>query len=247
MKKRNNKLTKDFGSAVRNIDDKFEPSELQNPVPWPFIAIAVALAIFGGFTLYLDAQATDDGGDEQLAKTAADKDTAPAKVTAADMDGADGDMMAAQGAALFATHCATCHQTNGSGVRGAIPPLDESRYVLAEATAPIAILLRGISGPIEVKGNTYNGRMPTFYATLDDQEIALILTHVRSSWSNAAEAVTAEQVAKTRQAFAGNLNQPWQGGFELQSVFGIASVSSDPIQAQTEVTAQHAEDQEVAQ
>lgn len=239
MKRHKSKFTKDFSSAARNVDDDFEPTELKNPVPWPFIAIALALAIAGGLTLYFDAKATDDGEAAQLARTAEDLGVAPADATAAEIEEAKGNLIAAQGAALFGSYCATCHQTNGSGVRNAIPPLDGSRYVLAEASVPIAILLRGIAGPIEVKGETYNGRMPTFHAALENHEIALILTHVRSSWSNEATAVTTEQVASVREAQASQLDKPWQGGFELQSAFGIDSIGIDSI-----AVAQAPEDQE---
>lgn len=235
MKRRKNKFTRDFGSAARNVDDNFEPTELKNPVPWPLIAIAMALAISGVITLYFDAQATDDGKDAQLARTAEDKGLAPADATAAEMQKADGELLAAQGAALFGTYCATCHQTNGSGVRGSIPPLDGSRYVVADAEVPAAILLRGITGPIEVKGEVYNGRMPTFHMTLEDKEIALILTHIRSSWSNTAEAVSTNQVAAVREALSNSINYPWQGGFELQNAFGIATMSVTDSQKNTDM------------
>ena len=243
MKRRKNKFTKDFGSAARNINDDFKPTELKNPIPWPFIAIAMALAVSGGVTLYLDAQATDDGEDAQLLRAAEDKGVAPADATAAEIQEAEGELVAAQGAALFGTYCATCHQTNGSGIRGSIPPLDGSRYVMADAKVPIAILLRGIAGPIEVKGNVYNGRMPTFHAALENEEIALILTHVRSEWSNEADAVTPNQVAGVRKALENKIDYPWQGGLELQDAFGITYTSV----AENQVKAQLDEDQEVDQ
>lgn len=236
MKRRKNKFTRDFGSAARNINDDFEPTELKNPVPWPFIAIAIALAIFGVITLYFDAQATEDGEDAQLAQIAEDKGLAPADANAAELREAEGELLAAQGAALFGTYCATCHQTNGSGVRSSIPPLDGSRYVVANAEVPAAILLRGITGPIEVKGEVYNGRMPTFHATLEDKEIALILTHIRSSWSNKAEAVSTYQVAAVRQALGNSIDHPWQGGLELQNAFGIEVMSGIGIHKNTEIT-----------
>lgn len=243
MKRRKNKFTKDFGSAARNIDDDFKLTEPKNPVPWPFIAIAIALAISGGTTLYLDAQATEEGKDAQLVRAAEDKGVAPADANAAEIREAEGELLAAQGAALFGTYCATCHQTNGSGVRSAIPPLDGSRYVMADAKVPIAILLRGITGPIEVKGETYNGRMPTFHATLENEEIALILTHIRSKWSNTADAVSSNQVAAVRKALENKIDYPWQGGFELQSAFGIEYTAI----AENQEDAQLDEDQEVNQ
>lgn len=227
MTRRKNRFSRDFGSAARNIDERFEPSELQNPVPWPLIAIAFALAIAGAITLYLDAQATDSGEKAQLARTAEDVGAAPADTTATERRDADGDLAAAQGAALFGTYCATCHQTNGAGVRGAIPPLDGSRYVLTEPEVATAILLRGIAGPIEVNGETYNGRMPTFHATLEDREIALILTHIRSNWSNTADTVLPQQVARVRQTLESDLDLPWDGGFGLEQTFGISMAEDD--------------------
>lgn len=217
----------DFETAARDLDPEYEPTELKNPVPWPFIAIAVSLAIWGGATLYFDAQATEDGKDAQLARNSVEEDTAPADATAAEVKEAKGDETAIEGAALFGTYCATCHQTNGAGVRGAIPPLDGSRYVLAQADVPAAILLRGIAGPIEVKGAVYNGRMPTFYAQLEDAQIAAILTHVRNSWSNDADEVTPDLVSRLRQKFEGELNAPWEGGLGLEDAFGIAAVPAE--------------------
>lgn len=243
MTQRKNKFTPDFGPAARNIDESYEPTELKNPVPWPFIAIAIALAIAGGITLYVNAQATEDGEDAQRARTAVEEGTAPVDVTAAETRAAGGDLSASQGGALFSTYCATCHQTNGSGVRGAIPPLDGSRYVVADAQVPAAILLRGIAGPIEVKGEMYSGRMPTFHATLTDDQIALILTHVRSTWSNKASGVAPEQVAAVRQTLEHELDYPWRGGFELQDAFGIEYTPAAGSQAKAGTTTSGQDDE----
>ncbi|WP_201616723.1 c-type cytochrome [Psychrobacter urativorans] len=249
MKRPKNKFTKDFGSAARNIDDDFKPTEPKNPVPWPFIAIAIALAISGGVTLYFDAQATEDGKDAQLVRAAEDKGVSSADANTAEIREAEGELLAAQGAALFGTYCATCHQANGSGVRNAIPPLDGSPYVVANAEVPTAILLRGITGLIEVKGETYDGRMPTFHATLENEEIALILTHIRSKWSNKADAVSSNQVAAVRKALESKIDYPWQGGFELHNAFDIeyTAVAENQAKAQMAVPDQAEEAQEETQ
>lgn len=238
MKKKESKFTPDFGTAARNIDQDFEPTELQNPVPWALVAIAVVLAIWGAFTLYLDAQATDDGEAAQSDRTAVEAGTAPADSTPDEVKLARGDLTAAQGAALFGTYCATCHQANGSGVRGAIPPIDGSRYVMADAEVPISILLRGISGPIEVKNQIYNGRMPTFHGVLSDDEIALVLTHVRSAWSNKAERIDPAQVATVRQTLGSDLARPWASGAELEDAFGITDRTESARPADPETTQQ---------
>lgn len=113
-------FTPDFGTAVRDIDSSYEPDELRNPVPWPFIAIALALAVWGGATIYLDDRSTGIGHEAQLARRAVESGSAPAEATDAEVAQAEGDHTTAQGAALFGTYCATCHQANGAGVRGAM-------------------------------------------------------------------------------------------------------------------------------
>ncbi len=97
--------------------------------------------------------------------------------------------------------CATCHQQNGEGLPGAFPPLAGGEFANASNVAvPIRILLHGIAGPVTVKGQQYNSVMPAYGTGVEmsDQEVADVLTYVRSSWGNSASAVTAEDVAKVR-------------------------------------------------
>jgi mono/diheme cytochrome c family protein len=54
-----------------------------------------------------------------------------------------------------------------------------------------------MKGPIEVKGEAYNSEMPQ-HSFLNDDQIAKVLTYVRSSFGNTASAVSAEEVAKVR-------------------------------------------------
>jgi len=44
--------------------------------------------------------------------------------------------------------------------------------------------------------------MPPYLLTLDDADVAAVLTHVRTSWGNHGQAVTALQVQQIRQAQA---------------------------------------------
>ncbi len=102
------------------------------------------------------------------------------------------------GAKLFASNaCIGCHQATGLGVPGAFPPLAGSEWVTNAPELPIKILLAGLSGPVEVKGNTYNGAMPS-YGHLKDGEIAALVTYIRENWGNEASEVTEDQVAAIR-------------------------------------------------
>ncbi len=102
------------------------------------------------------------------------------------------------GAKLYAQYCVACHQATGLGLPGAFPPLAGSEWVKeGDGNVPIRVVLSGLTGPITVKGESYNGAMPGLGVLKDDQ-IAAIVTYIRESWDNGAEAVTPEMVAEIR-------------------------------------------------
>lgn len=100
-------------------------------------------------------------------------------------------------AELYNTKCAMCHQAGGAGLPNVFPPLAESEWVNGPAENLIRIQLRGLMGEITVKGNKYNSVMPP-NAAMTDEEIASVLTYVRSNFGNKADAVTADMVKALR-------------------------------------------------
>ena len=99
------------------------------------------------------------------------------------------------GEALFAAHCATCHQSSGQGT-GVYPPLAGNSVVAAgDPSAMIAVIVNGRTGPLNVNGKSYNGQMPTWKGQLSNADIAAVATYVRSAWGNGATPVTEQQVA----------------------------------------------------
>jgi mono/diheme cytochrome c family protein len=109
------------------------------------------------------------------------------------------------GKRLFTANCVACHQATGQGVAGQFPTLVDSEWVVGGDWVGdnhlVKILLHGLQGAIQVKGNTYNGAMPPWKQLKDDQ-IAMILTYIRNEWGNSAPPITAEQVAKVREETA---------------------------------------------
>lgn len=85
--------------------------------------------------------------------------------------------------------------------RSVAPPLAGSAWVTGNAEIPIRIVLRGLQGPITVKGQRFNSVMPG-WASLSDADIAAAVTYIRASWGNRAPAVTPAQVAASRAATA---------------------------------------------
>ncbi|WP_438020210.1 cytochrome c [Sorangium sp. So ce315] len=123
----------------------------------------------------------------------------------------------AQGGKIYYRSCTSCHQARGEGKPGRYPPLVGTSWLLDDAETPIRILLLGATGPMEVNGVVYNDVMPNLGVTLSDEEIALVLTYVRSSWGNSAPAITKDDVARVR-ASLGDRQAPWAGGAELAAV-----------------------------
>lgn len=112
------------------------------------------------------------------------------------------------GQSVYQQYCATCHGTEGQGLGSAFPPLAASGWVTGEAETPIRIVLHGLEGRIQVQGESYDGLMPPFGGRLSDEEIAALLSYVRTRWGNDAGAVSVEAVRRVRQDNAAR-TQPW--------------------------------------
>lgn len=101
------------------------------------------------------------------------------------------------GGRLYKTYCMGCHQAEGQGMPGTFPPLAKSDYLMTDKSRAIAAVLNGLTGPVEVNGQRYNGVMPPM-GHLKDDEIADILSYVRQSWGNGEDAVSTAEVAAER-------------------------------------------------
>lgn len=112
-------------------------------------------------------------------------------------------------------NCSTCHQPDGQGVSGVYPPLAGSSWVTGAPETLARILLKGMEGPVVVKGNTYEGEMPA-WDQLPDEQIAAVLTYIRGSWGNSAEPVAPETVASIRKAES-DRTSAWTAS-ELQAI-----------------------------
>ncbi|MBY8931960.1 cytochrome c [Pseudomonas sp. Wu6] len=102
------------------------------------------------------------------------------------------------GAHTYATRCASCHGLDGKGQPEWMPPLAGATSALAkESASAINITLNG-SQRVVAAGLPDAYRMPAFREQLSDQEIAQVLTYVRSTWGNHGSAVDAQAVGKLR-------------------------------------------------
>lgn len=104
---------------------------------------------------------------------------------------------------LYNTFCGTCHQRNGLGARGRMPPLAGTDWVVGNKERLIMVVLNGLQGPLEINGETYNSVMPP-HKFLTDEEISIILTYIRKSFGNKAGPVSKEEVQRVRARVSGD-------------------------------------------
>jgi mono/diheme cytochrome c family protein len=106
--------------------------------------------------------------------------------------------------------CGACHQPNGMGTPGTFPPLAGAEWVMEkDPSRVIRIVLDGLTGPIQVRGQAYNSQMPGWRTQISELEIAQVITYVRKSWGNTADPVTPEQVAAIKKETEGRNGALW--------------------------------------
>ena len=105
---------------------------------------------------------------------------------------------AARGKTVYLQRCMVCHQADGGGVPKLNAPLDGSTAVNgSDVPKLIKYIVKGFADRVEIDGELYSNAMPAA-ADLTDQQIADVLTFIRSNWSNKAGPVTTLQVKQTR-------------------------------------------------
>ncbi|CAN5430658.1 hypothetical protein BH11PSE9_BH11PSE9_17020 [soil metagenome] len=181
-----------------------EPSERSRPIPLLVAAITLAVVVAGVLYILL----SEPFGRADLGDRRTLSDLRPA--VARPDQGADGQQ-------VFNANCVACHQATGKGLPGVFPPLDGSEWVNGDTRVLANIVLHGVTGEISVAGQTYKGAMPAF-AQLGDAELAAVLSHVRSAWSNKSAAIEGELIAAERKA--NPRTAPFAGGEELKALAG---------------------------
>ncbi|MEM5432108.1 cytochrome c [Cupriavidus oxalaticus] len=178
-----------------------DPHEATNPMPWYMIVLTGLLLAFGiGYIVLADIDHPANWGDGRAM---------------AELSGpAGGGAGKVDGGALFASLCVSCHQANGQGLQGVFPPLAGSEWVVGSDSTVAAIVLHGVTGSLTVKGTTYSGAMPAFKDQLSDEQLAAVLSHIRSQWGNGAAPVPVETVSRAREEHKAR-TAPFAGDKEL--------------------------------
>lgn len=190
--------------------EKEEPRENFSPMPLAFVAVFMILAFWSG--VYLIRTSGDFGPfhyNETQVAGHGEEPTGPVEVD-----------MVALGRGIYARNCQACHQAGGTGLPPVYPPLAGSNWVQDNPRRIIKVVLSGLSGPVEVNGKQFNNAMTPFGSLLSDQQIAAVLTYIRTDpeFGNDSYPVSEELVAEVRAEY-GDRSETWSQA-ELEAIHG---------------------------
>lgn len=186
--------------------EKREPRVGMEPLSMWLIGVYGLAIFFGG--AYLGRYAGSFSGESldpqgEMPRVAKAGAAGPGGAQTAELSPAD------RGKKIFSANCATCHQAGGTGVAGQYPPLAGSEWVNGGTKRLGMILLKGLQGPVTVKGARYGSAvMQPWDKTLSDAKIADVLTYIRQEWGNKGAPVAPDGVAALRKELAGR-NESW--------------------------------------
>ena len=104
-----------------------------------------------------------------------------------------GAVAAEDGKKIYEAHCAACHQITGVGLPPAFPALKGSAIVNDKKNPSEQITL-------VLFGKAKTAMLP--FKHLSDEQLAAVITYVRTSWGNGGGQVTVDQVTKVRDTIS---------------------------------------------
>ena len=110
--------------------------------------------------------------------------------------------IAEPGKEVYTKYCLACHQTDGAGVPGMYPTLQKTDWVEGDTKRLIHLVLNGQQGEITVNGTVFKGVMPA-HQYLTDEQVADVLTFIRSNFGNMAAPITPAEVSTERANVSG--------------------------------------------
>lgn len=111
-----------------------------------------------------------------------------------------GDVSENPGRDVYEASCVGCHQAGGRGVEGIFPSLRDNELIQGPPEALLIVVLEGRSA------------MPGFGESLSNQEIAAVLSYLRTNWGNDAERIPKDEIAEIRKHLSTADPQAQNGG-----------------------------------
>jgi mono/diheme cytochrome c family protein len=110
----------------------------------------------------------------------------------------EGSLLLTLGKTIYDRECASCHGAQGLGKPPHYPPLAGNQSIqMSSAVNPIRMVLNG-GFPPGTSGNPQPYGMPPFAQSLSDDEVAAVVTYIRTAWGNRGAAVSAREANALR-------------------------------------------------
>jgi mono/diheme cytochrome c family protein len=112
----------------------------------------------------------------------------------------ESSLLISLGKTVYDKNCASCHGTQGEGKPPHWPPLANNQSIeMQSAVNPIRMVLNG-GYPPGTKGNPMPYGMPPFAGLLSDNEVAAVVSYIRTAWGNRGTPVSAREANELRSA-----------------------------------------------
>jgi mono/diheme cytochrome c family protein len=112
----------------------------------------------------------------------------------------ESSLLISLGKPVYDKNCASCHGTQGEGKPPHWPPLANNQSIeMQSAVNPIRMVLNG-GYPPGTKGNPMPYGMPPFAGLLSDNEVAAVVSYIRTAWGNRGTPVSAREANELRSA-----------------------------------------------
>ncbi|WP_234682932.1 c-type cytochrome [Bradyrhizobium monzae] len=112
----------------------------------------------------------------------------------------ESSLLISLGKTVYDKNCASCHGPQGEGKPPHWPPLANNQSIeMQSAVNPIRMVLNG-GYPPGTKGNPMPYGMPPFAGLLSDNEVAAVVSYIRTAWGNRGSPVSAREANELRSA-----------------------------------------------
>ncbi len=106
------------------------------------------------------------------------------------------------GQVIYVDNCSACHTASGAGIPRLFPALAKAPSIQSDdPTSLIRVVLQGAQS-VATDGAPTGPAMPALGWKLSDEEVAAVVTYIRTAWGNAASTVAAGDVRRLREQLA---------------------------------------------
>ncbi len=101
-----------------------------------------------------------------------------------------------KGMKIYNKQCAVCHNEDGNGLQGLIPPIRQSDYLTKHQDDLACIIRHGLDTTITVNNVVYDMQQMPANEILDDIAITNLINFINNAWGNKGKFVTTEKIKK---------------------------------------------------